>query len=163
MNGKYFSSPEFIFLSAPTRRTELTHTSRPISSNAEWEASTNPDLPFDYDAVPSTFYFDVESVGNLEPDTIVQQGINVLQRKLAEVINALTGGAGGGGGGGAAHAGMAEIEGDGDRSPDAYEPPEGLPGDGGFSAYAANAAQAVAGNGSVWGGMSTAYGQTPLS
>lgn len=81
----------------------------------------------------------------------------MLQRKLAESINALTGGAGG------AHGGVSDADGDGDRSPDAYEPPEGLPGDGGFSAYAATAAQAVAGtgNGSVWGGMGTAYGQTP--
>ncbi|KAI5286747.1 45 kDa subunit of RNA polymerase II, partial [Ascosphaera aggregata] len=62
----------------------------PISSNAEWETPAPPDMPFDYDAVPSVVYFDVESVGSLEPDAIVQQGINVLQRKLAGVISALT-------------------------------------------------------------------------
>ncbi|KAI5282749.1 45 kDa subunit of RNA polymerase II [Ascosphaera acerosa] len=62
----------------------------PISANAEWENPAPPDMPFDYDAVPSAFYFDVESIGSLEPDAIVQQGITVLQRKLAGVISSLT-------------------------------------------------------------------------
>lgn len=47
------------------------------------------DEPFDYDAVPSRFYFEVESIGNLEPDAIIQQGIKVLQQKLAAVIQEL--------------------------------------------------------------------------
>lgn len=47
------------------------------------------DEPFDYDAVPSRFYFEVESIGNLEPDAIIQQGIKVLQQKLAVIIQGL--------------------------------------------------------------------------
>jgi len=46
--------------------------------------------PFNYDAVPSKFYFEVETVGSLEPDAIIQQGIKVLQQKLAGVIQDLT-------------------------------------------------------------------------
>ncbi|KAF2257966.1 insert subdomain of RNA polymerase alpha subunit [Lojkania enalia] len=48
--------------------------------------------PFDYDAVPSRFFYNVETVGGLEPDQIVHQGIKVLQRKLAETIAAVQGG-----------------------------------------------------------------------
>lgn len=47
--------------------------------------------PFAYDAVPSKFYLEVESVGNLEPDAVVQQAIKVLQQKLAAVIQELEG------------------------------------------------------------------------
>lgn len=130
---------------------------RPISANAEWETPAQPDMPFDYDAQPSTFYIDVESIGNLEPDAIVQQGITVLQRKLAEIISALTG-AGDTDRNGATMNGIGE---DGGRSPDAYEPPEGM--DGGYTAYAANGVGGAAGGGSVWGGAggATPYGATP--
>ncbi|KAI9680211.1 MAG: 45 kDa subunit of RNA polymerase II [Trizodia sp. TS-e1964] len=61
----------------------------PKSKNAEWEEPLGEGEAFDYDAVPGTFYFDVESVGNLEPDVIVQQAIKVLQTKLALVISEL--------------------------------------------------------------------------
>ena len=67
---------------------------RPKSENAKWESAPAPDAPFDPDATPSDFYFDVESVGSLEPDAIIQQGIKVLQQKLAAIIQEL-GGAGG--------------------------------------------------------------------
>lgn len=80
---------------------------------------------------------------------IIQQGITVLQRKLASVISALSGSGEGDGG-------MMGIEEDdmmGVRSPDAYEPPEGI--DGGFTAYANGAA-------SAWGASAaTPYGATP--
>ncbi|KAK2752207.1 45 kDa subunit of RNA polymerase II [Onygenales sp. PD_40] len=131
----------------------------PISANAEWETPANPDIPFDYDAQPTTFYLDVESIGNLEPDAIVQQGITVLQRKLAEIISALTGAGGEADRNGAGMNGMDE---DGARSPDGYEPPEGM--DGGYTAYAANGVGGAAGGGgSVWGGAggATPYGATP--
>lgn len=71
----------------------------------------------------------------------------MLQRKLATVISALSGA-------GAERNGYAEDE-DllGVRSPDAYEPPEGM--DGGFTAYA-NGGQ------SAWGASAaTPYGATP--
>ncbi|KAK1143481.1 RNA polymerase II subunit 3 [Aspergillus melleus] len=122
----------------------------PISANAAWEHAAPPDQPFDYDAEPNNFYFDVESIGNLEPDMIIQQGITVLQRKLASVISALSGSGEGD------HGGMMGVEEDdmmGVRSPDAYEPPEGI--DGGFTAYAN-------GNASAWGASAaTPYGATP--
>ncbi|KAF1977890.1 DNA-directed RNA polymerase subunit D, partial [Bimuria novae-zelandiae CBS 107.79] len=51
----------------------------------------NPDEPFDYNAVPERFFFDVETVGGLQPDMIVNNGIKVLQEKLAMVIRELTG------------------------------------------------------------------------
>lgn len=58
--------------------------------NANWEdveeqadASVNPD------AKPSAFFFDLETVGTLEPDEIVEGGIRALQRKLAEIMAAL--------------------------------------------------------------------------
>lgn len=62
----------------------------PKSKYAEWEEPPQEGEPFDYDAVPERFYFEVESVGNLEPDVIIQQGIKVLQQKLAAVIKDLT-------------------------------------------------------------------------
>jgi DNA-directed RNA polymerase II subunit RPB3 len=50
------------------------------------------DAEFDYDAVPSRFFFDVETVGGLDPDQIVTQGIKTLQVKLASIIKELSGG-----------------------------------------------------------------------
>ena len=47
-------------------------------------------------------------MGGLEPDAIVQQGIKVVQQKLAAVIQELTGSAAGGGG----HDGRAGMNGD---------------------------------------------------
>lgn len=65
---------------------------RPKSENAKWESAPAPDQPFDPDATPADFYFDVESVGNLDPDVIVKQGIKVLQEKIATIIKELGGG-----------------------------------------------------------------------
>ena len=121
---------------------------RPISDNAAWEPAVNPDQPFDYDAEPNTFYLDGESIGNLEPDMIIQQGILTLQRKLADTIAVLSGEGEGGHVGGPEDA---EMLGAGD--PDAYEPPEGI--DGNLTSY---------GNGGVsaWGASAhTPYGATP--
>jgi len=122
----------------------------PVSQNAGWEPAAPPDQPYDYDAQPNAFYLDVESAGNLEPDVIIQQGIIVMQRKLATVISALTGA----GGDGMPGAEDEDIMG-GMRSPDAYEPPEGIDG-GGYTAYGA-------GGQSTWGGAggATPYGATP--
>ncbi|KAI4181570.1 MAG: hypothetical protein LQ346_006738 [Caloplaca aetnensis] len=63
----------------------------PKSVNATWEEAPQDGEPFDYSAQPSKFYFDVESVGNLEPDAVVLQGIKVMQQKLALVIQELSG------------------------------------------------------------------------
>ncbi|KAJ5899317.1 hypothetical protein N7495_004061 [Penicillium taxi] len=115
----------------------------PISENATWETAANPDDPFDYDAEPDRFYFDVESIGNLEPDMIIQQGILVLQRKLALVISELTGE----GGDRPAEEMMGAVD------QDAYEPPEGI--DGNLTSYGNGAS-------SAWGASAqTPYGATP--
>ncbi|KAF2749020.1 insert subdomain of RNA polymerase alpha subunit [Sporormia fimetaria CBS 119925] len=47
--------------------------------------------PFNYDAVPTRFFFDVETVGGLDPDEIVQKGISTLQQKCANIISELRG------------------------------------------------------------------------
>lgn len=141
----------------------LNLSSRPISANARWETPAPPDMPFDYDAVPSVFYFDVETVGSLEPDAIVQQGITVLQRKLANVISSLE--ASEGGNADDAFGGAAGMDLGGGQSPDGYEPPEVA--DGGFTSYGMGAGAPEQGGGSVWGGAAgmgggvTPYGTTP--
>ena len=42
-------------------------------------------------AQPNDFYFDVESVGTLGPNTIVDESIKALKLKLASVVSELTG------------------------------------------------------------------------
>lgn len=131
-----------------------------MSENGKWETPQPPDQPFDYDAQPDAFYLDVESIGNLEPDVIVQQAIYTLQTKLATIMDTLTNPSGSGaqvnGLGGADDDEMAL--GGGLRSPDAYEPPEiDISLGGGFTAYG----QAANGNRSAWGGGATPYGATP--
>lgn len=95
--------------------------------------------------MPHRFFFDIETVGGLEPDQIMQQGIKVLQQKLAAVIQELTGsdetnGVDGFGGG---------------QSPQMNGAPGyGGPDPGYTTPY---------GNASVWGGAgnATPYGATP--
>jgi DNA-directed RNA polymerase II subunit RPB3 len=65
---------------------------RPIDEhNANIDGVPQEGEPFDYDADPTRFFFDVETVGSLEPDQIVLEGIKVLQTKLAGIISELTG------------------------------------------------------------------------
>ncbi|KAH8811660.1 DNA-directed RNA polymerase [Xylogone sp. PMI_703] len=115
----------------------------PKSKYAEWEEPPQSDEPFDYDAVPERFYFEVEGVGSIEPDAIIQQGIKVLQQKLAAVIQDLSG-----------EEGMNGVNG-------GYEPPRSPEVDGrwgqdqGFTTPYGN------GNASAWGGGTTPYGATP--
>lgn len=63
----------------------------PISNNGEWEDAVDPSAPFDFNAKPKNFYFNVETVGTMDPDVCFQGGIKVLQQKLATVIGALQG------------------------------------------------------------------------
>jgi DNA-directed RNA polymerase II subunit RPB3 len=91
--------------------------------------------------VPERFYFEVESIGNLEPDAIVQQGIKVLQQKLAAVIQDIADGG--------------DTNGyDAPRSPDVNGQPWQDPG---YTTPYGN------GNASAWGGVgaATPYGATP--
>ena len=100
--------------------------------------------------MPSKFYFDLESIGNLEPDQVVLQGIRVMQQKLAAVIQELTGDDTNGNG---------AVDGDGygigGRSPDAMAMQDGYADQGYTTPYLNGGAQ------SAWGGAATPYGQTP--
>ncbi|KZF20019.1 insert subdomain of RNA polymerase alpha subunit [Xylona heveae TC161] len=138
----------------------------PKSKNAEWEDPPAEGEPFDYDAVPSRFYFEVESVGSLEPDAIIQQGVKVLQQKLAAVIQELTGGDAGPDGGAVVDGldGFGAGPAGGPRSPGGAL--GGGPMDYGYTTpYAGGGAAAAAGAGSVWGGAgmggATPFGATP--
>jgi DNA-directed RNA polymerase II subunit RPB3 len=122
---------------------------RPKSKYAEWEEPPQEGEPFDYDAVPERFYFEVESIGNLEPDAIIQQGIKVLQQKLAAVIQDLT----------ESDAQTNGINGGGYDAP--RSPDIGMNGqpwqEQGYTTPYGNG-----GNASAWGaGAATPYGATP--
>ena len=104
------------------------------------------DEPFDYDAVPTRFFFDVETVGGLDPDQIVMKGISELQRKLATIISELQGGET-----------MDGMDYGGAQSPQMNGGGYGAQDGGYASAYGG-------GNASSWGGAAggtTPYGATP--
>ncbi|KAI0051241.1 insert subdomain of RNA polymerase alpha subunit [Auriscalpium vulgare] len=58
----------------------------PLSTNAEEEEAPRDDEPFDYNAKPNKFYFEVETDGSLGPQEVVQKGLAELQTKLANLI-----------------------------------------------------------------------------
>lgn len=152
------STPPCLF--PPTK----TPHSRPPSKNATWEDPPSTTLPFAYDEAPSKFYFEVESVGNLEPDAVVQQGIKVMQQKLAAVIRDLEGSAdaGGVGNGDANGASGGDGLGFGGPSFGGADPVQsGQDGFGPEGGFATPFLTGQGGNGSVWGGGATPYGATP--
>jgi DNA-directed RNA polymerase II subunit RPB3 len=61
----------------------------PLSQNAAFEAESDPSQPFDYNAVPERFYFDVESVGSIPVRSVVEQGLDLLVENLAGLILAV--------------------------------------------------------------------------
>ncbi|KAJ2746812.1 RNA polymerase II subunit 3 [Coemansia sp. BCRC 34301] len=61
----------------------------PLSKNAEEEMENDPDAPFDFKAEPTTFYFNVETVGCLKPQSLVYMATRVLQEKLGGLQLAL--------------------------------------------------------------------------
>ena len=61
----------------------------PRSHNADWEEPVQDGEVFDYDAGPNRFYFDVEGVGQIPPQEILEQGIKYLQEKLAQTIQGI--------------------------------------------------------------------------
>ncbi len=61
----------------------------PKSIYADQEEAPLPDEPYDPKAVPDKFYFNVESVGSLEPKEIVLTSLRILQSKLAVIKNEL--------------------------------------------------------------------------
>lgn len=120
--------------------------SRPKSENAHREEAPQEGDVFDYDAVPTRFYFEVEGSGSIEPDAIIQEGIKELQKKLASLIH-----------------GLGESDGvngeyDGPRSPDAA-----MDGGGGWQDQGFTTPYGTGGNQSAWGGggSTTPFGQTP--
>ena len=115
--------------------------------NASWEGEDAADAVFDPEATPGAFFFDVEGVGTLEPDQIVQQGINVLQNKLADIIRGLGGADADGPNGGGGPAGQDD---------DDYQPAPAA--DGAFTNYGTNGAGGAYGG---LGGGTTPYGATP--
>ncbi|ORY40567.1 DNA-directed RNA polymerase [Leucosporidium creatinivorum] len=63
----------------------------PVSGNGQYEREPAKDGsdPFDFNAKPSRFYFDVESVGQLPPEEIVSKGIDSLILNLASISRSL--------------------------------------------------------------------------
>ncbi|KAI0900957.1 insert subdomain of RNA polymerase alpha subunit [Annulohypoxylon nitens] len=115
----------------------------PKSKYADLEEPLGDNDIFDYDAVPSRFYFEVEGIGNISSDTIVLEGVKEIQRKLAGLIH-----------------GLGESDGmngdyEGPRSPDAMDGGAGYLDQGYTTPYG------NAGGASAWGGGATAYGTTP--
>lgn len=58
--------------------------------NAGWEdADEQADVTNNPDAQPSAFFYNLEGVGVLEPDEIVEGGVRALQLKLTEILASL--------------------------------------------------------------------------
>ncbi|KIW06282.1 uncharacterized protein PV09_02753 [Verruconis gallopava] len=111
----------------------------PLSENAQWEDAADPSAPFDYNAKPTRFYFNLETVGTMEPDVCFQSGIRVLQQKLAEVVGALRG--------------------DGNANGEDYVPRSPGRGDQGFTTPYAGGAASQWGGATNYGGAITPFGQ----
>jgi DNA-directed RNA polymerase II subunit RPB3 len=61
----------------------------PLSTNAAFEQPPLPDEPFNYEAVPSTFYFNAEAVGSLPVRHVIEQGLDILTESLGRIILAV--------------------------------------------------------------------------
>ncbi|KAJ3815903.1 DNA-directed RNA polymerase II, subunit 3 [Lentinula lateritia] len=61
----------------------------PLGENAREEEPPREDEPFDFNAKPNKFYFDVETDGSLGAQEVVMKGIAELQKKLASLVLAL--------------------------------------------------------------------------
>ncbi|KDR75886.1 hypothetical protein GALMADRAFT_248631 [Galerina marginata CBS 339.88] len=64
----------------------------PLSENAREEEPPRDDEPFDFNAKPNKFYFEVETDGSLGPQEVVMKGLSELQNKLANLILGLKSG-----------------------------------------------------------------------
>ncbi|KAI0000575.1 DNA-directed RNA polymerase [Russula vinacea] len=58
----------------------------PLSANAAEEEAPLDDEPFDYNAKPQKFYFEVETDGSLGPQEVLMKGLTELQTKLANLV-----------------------------------------------------------------------------
>jgi DNA-directed RNA polymerase II subunit RPB3 len=61
----------------------------PLSSNAAFEAPPDPAQPFDYNAVPDTYYMTAESVGSVPVRNVFEQGCDIMVENLAQLILAV--------------------------------------------------------------------------
>ena len=69
--------------------TQLEKAEWPLSHNAAFETPVDPNEPFDYNAVPSTFYYNAEAVGSIPVRQVVESGLDILVDNLANVILAV--------------------------------------------------------------------------
>jgi DNA-directed RNA polymerase II subunit RPB3 len=60
-----------------------------MSENRHKETPLNPNEPFDYNAVPSRFYFSAEGVGAVPVKDVVEGGLDILTDNLANIIIAV--------------------------------------------------------------------------
>ncbi|CEH17806.1 RNA polymerase II, subunit POLR2C/RPB3 [Ceraceosorus bombacis] len=73
----------------------------PLSENAKDEEPPARDVEgrvtesFDFRAKPGRFYFDVETVGSMSPEEVVETALNILELRTAQIIQELTTGEGG--------------------------------------------------------------------
>ncbi|KAJ1786939.1 RNA polymerase II subunit 3, partial [Coemansia sp. RSA 2399] len=61
----------------------------PLSKNALEEQESDPNMPFDFKAEPTTFYFNVETIGSLEPQRVIMTATRVMQEKFGDLQVAL--------------------------------------------------------------------------
>jgi hypothetical protein len=61
----------------------------PAVKKTDWEEPSKENGPVDYSVKAEKFYFDMETIGSLKPNDVVELGIGVLQTKLAEIVLAL--------------------------------------------------------------------------
>ncbi|POR30930.1 DNA-directed RNA polymerase II subunit RPB3 [Tolypocladium paradoxum] len=120
------------------------------SKYAEWEEPPQEGEPFNYDAAPDRFYFEVEASGTMEPDQIVQGGIRALQQKIGALLKGLD----------PRKYGGEEAEAEGPRSPDMNMDGGTTPWqDQGYTTpYGGNMTAYGGGNTSYGGGAGTSYG-----
>ncbi|KAK8854935.1 hypothetical protein IAR55_003674 [Kwoniella newhampshirensis] len=134
------------------------HAEWPLSENARFETPPDPTQPFDFNAVPTTFYFNAESVNSIPVRSVVEQGLDLLVEGLAGVILAVQ-----------KETGVDEDEGDEEAA--LVEPdlgPNGMPGGPQLDGYGAPADYGGGGGGrggpaggqGGWGGQGS--GMSPL-
>ncbi|BEI95480.1 hypothetical protein CcaverHIS631_0104290 [Cutaneotrichosporon cavernicola] len=61
----------------------------PLSSNHVFETAPESTEPFDYNAVPGTYYYDVESVGSIPVTSVFEQACDIMIDNLAQIIQSV--------------------------------------------------------------------------
>ena len=131
-----------------TMLTPIEQAEWPLSSNAAFEQPPDPSAPFDYEAVPQTFYYNVEGVGSVPVKDVVEQGLDILINGLASIVLAVNRETG---------ADEDVMEGDGIVDPQMDGGMNGYHDQGGYGQdpYAQ-------GGGGGWGGNQGGWGASPL-